>query len=205
MNSAHLCCNFIAFVFVRKFLYFSGILVERINNSTESLAYCLISNLSMQGTEVQNEKKVTFLLIIVQTDPRTHPTTYLVSTWRSFFRDKATGVWSWPLICMLCWGWETMELHICSPTVIYLNGMDRDLFAFLLINCHTSTCVAYLLYGWFSYIMDCEMESQNSLKIHVVLDVLLFELLNSEYYFERLQCLHCQEKRVMILQNVSDY
>ena len=92
MNSVHLCCNFIAFVFAIKILYFSGILVERINNSTESLAYCLISNLSIQGTEVQNEKKVTFLLIIVQTGPRIHPTTYSVSTCRSFFRDKGAGV-----------------------------------------------------------------------------------------------------------------
>ena len=53
--------------------------------------------------------------------------------------------------------------------------------------------------------MGCEMESHNSLKIHVVLDIVLFELLNSDHYFERLQCLHCQEKRVMIVQNVSDY
>lgn len=57
MNSVHLCCNFIAFAFARKILYFRGILVEGINNSTDSLAYCLISSLSIRGMEVQNEKR----------------------------------------------------------------------------------------------------------------------------------------------------
>jgi len=52
--------------------------------------------------------------------------------------------------------------------------------------------------------MGCEMESQNSLKIRVVLDVVLCEVLNSDHYFERLQSLHCQEKRDMILKIVSD-
>jgi hypothetical protein len=48
--------------------------------------------------------------------------------------------------------------------------------------------------------MGCEMESQNSLKIHVLLDVVLCEVLNSDHYFERQQCLHCQKKRVKVLQ-----
>ena len=45
--------------------------------------------------------------------------------WGSFPGGKAEGEWSWPLSCILCQGYEWVELYLSSPYVPTWRGLEK--------------------------------------------------------------------------------